>query len=353
MRRILTLLGERGGGDKVVRHRGCTLHHMGICYERFVRYRDDCETSLIVNRRLLHSAVRMIGRSAAVMTEDPDALILQFMMERIGMRPKPFIIILIDCLRRAKNAAAWLVATYGEDRFARFVTNPMNEFLYTTRAQRDIYVDSGVPPERLHYLPTSVWLFETLFPTARAPFRAVGTRTLPPRLRWAAGAVLCPGSNNRDYQTLVQALGNGDLPVHVVPDLHYDMALSRVNIQWHGFLPMPEYAKVMRNAKVVVIPTKPGNRQAGGGQATTTMAMRLGRPIVASADPSTQEYITHGQTGLLVEPGKPKELRSAVEHLFGNATEARRLGENAKRAEAELSSHARRVFDGVLDSLNS
>jgi glycosyltransferase involved in cell wall biosynthesis len=59
-------------------------------------------------------------------------------------------------------------------------------------------------------------------------------------------------------------------------------------------------------------------------------AMALGKPIVATRIAGVPEQIIHGQSGLLVEPGKADELSKAIRELLADPQRAQELGKNAK-----------------------
>jgi glycosyltransferase involved in cell wall biosynthesis len=68
------------------------------------------------------------------------------------------------------------------------------------------------------------------------------------------------------------------------------------------------------------------------------LAMTLGKPIVASAVGGFPEVVESGRNGLLVPPGDPPALASAVSRVLGSDELGRRLGEAARQS--ALSSHS-------------
>ena len=59
-------------------------------------------------------------------------------------------------------------------------------------------------------------------------------------------------------------------------------------------------------------------------------AMAAGVPVVATSVGGIPEIVTHGETGLLVEPKNPKMLTDAVLDLLAHPDKADRLSQNAK-----------------------
>ncbi|MEV4636418.1 glycosyltransferase family 4 protein [Actinoplanes sp. NPDC049548] len=60
-------------------------------------------------------------------------------------------------------------------------------------------------------------------------------------------------------------------------------------------------------------------------------AMALGRPVVASRVDGVDEVLTHGRSGLLVEPNDPVALAAAIDRLIEDAELANALGGTARR----------------------
>ena len=66
-------------------------------------------------------------------------------------------------------------------------------------------------------------------------------------------------------------------------------------------------------------------------------AAACGIPQVAGDSGGAPEAVVHGETGLLVErPGIPSEVASALEHLIGDPSQRRRLGQQSRRRAVDL-----------------
>jgi glycosyltransferase involved in cell wall biosynthesis len=71
---------------------------------------------------------------------------------------------------------------------------------------------------------------------------------------------------------------------------------------------------------------------------TLLEAMAANRAVIASAVGAVPEVITHGQTGLLVEPGNTNDLKQAMLLLLNDASLRKRMGENARESVSRFSS---------------
>jgi glycosyltransferase involved in cell wall biosynthesis len=58
-------------------------------------------------------------------------------------------------------------------------------------------------------------------------------------------------------------------------------------------------------------------------------AVEAGVPVVASAIEALDEYVSAGETAVLVPPGDPDALRRAVDSMLGDPHERRRLRDAA------------------------
>jgi len=124
-----------------------------------------------------------------------------------------------------------------------------------------------------------------------------------------------PPSYEEEIRQLVAAYGlernvflKGRLPYANVPQW---LAQSDIGlIPWQGPAKFPTR----------VIPTK----------LFEYMSARL--PVVASDLPTTRRFMDGSDCGFLVDPGRPEELARSIGYLLMHPVEARRMGENGRRA---------------------
>jgi glycosyltransferase involved in cell wall biosynthesis len=63
--------------------------------------------------------------------------------------------------------------------------------------------------------------------------------------------------------------------------------------------------------------------------------MAAGLPVIASNFPLWKEIIEGNHCGIYVNPLKPKEIAKAIEYLIKHPKEAKRMGENGRKAVLE------------------
>lgn len=71
-----------------------------------------------------------------------------------------------------------------------------------------------------------------------------------------------------------------------------------------------------------------------GSSLAAMEAMSLGKPVVATSVGGVPEVVADAETGILVEPGDPGALASAIEELLASPDRARDLGERGRRRAA-------------------
>jgi glycosyltransferase involved in cell wall biosynthesis len=92
-------------------------------------------------------------------------------------------------------------------------------------------------------------------------------------------------------------------------------------VRFLGAVRHRDVGPLMRSADVVVCPSRDG-----GCGATVLEAMACGRPVVATAAGCQRDIVVDGVTGLLVRPGQPAELGSAMRNVLADPTSGQAFG---------------------------
>ena len=138
--------------------------------------------------------------------------------------------------------------------------------------------------------------------------------------------MLAAGRSGRDYRTLFEAVRGRDIRLHVVCDSTDALA----------GLDVPPKVVVLRNcygsayinelagASIVAVPLAVNDISAG--QMVMIQAMALGKPVVVTRTPTTQEYVTDNVQALLVPRADPAAMRSAIEALLSSPERIDEMG---------------------------
>jgi hypothetical protein len=146
--------------------------------------------------------------------------------------------------------------------------------------------------------------------------------------------IVSMGSANRDYRTLLEAVCGTGIPLTIVAAKRCVADLDLPNeVTWLHNLSHAECLDLAVRARISVIPLE--DEEAASGQVTFLEAMRLGRPVIATRSPGTEDYITDGQTGVLVPKGDPQALRLAICSLWRNNQKRTALSNSAREYAAK------------------
>jgi glycosyltransferase involved in cell wall biosynthesis len=100
------------------------------------------------------------------------------------------------------------------------------------------------------------------------------------------------------------------------------------------------------SSQFVVLPVRDLVYSAG---ATAAMeAASMARAVIAFRSRGIMDYIVDGETGILINPGDTQALRDAIQYLWENPGEAKRLGENARQRildELSLESYVKNIAE--------
>ena len=158
--------------------------------------------------------------------------------------------------------------------------------------------------------------------------------------------ILASGRSYRDYETLARAVDGTEASV-MVSGRRFNLAGVDLptNMETTGWLTNQELQHYLYESYFYVVPLQPIIH--AGGDSSLLQAMSFGKAVVATRAPSTETYIQHGETGLLVEPHDVEGMRQAILHLWRNPDEARRMGQASRRRFEEnhtIDHLARRVY---------
>ncbi len=169
---------------------------------------------------------------------------------------------------------------------------------------------------------------ELEIPLARVQFVPFHTNILEPRFAPLGQYGFAAGKSLRDFKTFFEAVDPLDMPFVVVADRASVAHLRKPkNVELHCDIPRAKYLELLEGAQMVVIPLKAEYRSTG--QVVVLEAASLGKPVIASDVIGVRDYITHGVTGLLVEPANPQAMREAIRLLSSDQAMRQQLAETA------------------------
>ncbi len=123
----------------------------------------------------------------------------------------------------------------------------------------------------------------------------------------------------------------GDGPDHAALTIQVASAGLSDHIHFEGRLTRQDVIAMLRRADVVVAPSVPSRDNRREGIPVVLMeAMSSGVPVIASDLSGIPELVEHEVSGLLVSPGDPAAIASAIERLARDPALRRRLGQGGR-----------------------
>lgn len=161
----------------------------------------------------------------------------------------------------------------------------------------------------------------------------------------AAPHILSLGLSYRDYPTLIAAMRRlPEIACHIRAGSSwvygrsgYEQEALPANVTSHPFVHPSVLRGIVRRSRFVVLPLHPGTQWAAGCT-SVQIAQAMGKAVIATRLPGLEDYVAHGETGLLAPAKDPEALAAAIDHLWRNPAEAEQMGARGRqRMVAEFS----------------
>lgn len=197
-------------------------------------------------------------------------------------------------------------------RVAQTSLREIDHFVVHTQAERKIYSQwLGIPMERFEFVPFYMeYTPEPVPEETERPF------------------IVAAGSASRDFATLFEAVKRLNIRTIVISG---PRALEGLEVppqaEVHFVMDKMEILKLVQQARANVVPLHP--TQPAPGIITIVEAMQLGRPVIATRCEGVDDYITDGNTGILVEPRSVDSLTEAIDRVWNDPELRKYLGAQA------------------------
>lgn len=195
-----------------------------------------------------------------------------------------------------------------------------------------------LPSERIRFIPFGV---DTEYYGYREDHRArvEGVRIV------AVG-----GDSERDYATLVRAMESVSAPLTLVCYPRNIEGLRMPgNVEVLSGIPHEQYRQLLRDADIVVTPTR--GPEYPSGQSVVLEAMATGCATVTTDSAAMRDYVDDGRNGLLVPAGDADAMADALNGLISDRGRRDALGSTAARVvQAEFG--LRNLWDAVAACLD-
>ncbi|AKJ63905.1 glycosyltransferase family 4 protein [Kiritimatiella glycovorans] len=163
--------------------------------------------------------------------------------------------------------------------------------------------------------------------------------------------VLSVGRELRDYETLIEALRDTDIPLTIVGSSPWSKRRDRLrnrrmpdNVSLKRGISFGELRELYRNCALAAIPLQPVESPAG--VTTLLEAQAVGKPVVVSASPGILDSLRAGRSAVIVPCGDAEAMRREILAILENRERALRIG-----AEGRSDVLARCTLDHFVDRI--
>jgi glycosyltransferase involved in cell wall biosynthesis len=158
------------------------------------------------------------------------------------------------------------------------------------------------------------------------------------------------GNSHRDYGALLRA-------IEKLPEYNFVIASHRLdgmqlppNVQ-AGQVPRDEFIRLMRAAKMVIVPIQRGLTRSTGHQ-TYLNGMLLGKPTIVTETLGVKDHVVHNETAIIVD-GSPDSYQEAIRWVLDPANKDAvqkicKQGQDSVVKDFSFEKHCQRLLD-ILD----
>jgi glycosyltransferase involved in cell wall biosynthesis len=231
---------------------------------------------------------------------------------RIAPANRPKIVMFVHFINRPRAALAFKL--FG-------IADRVDLFIAVTQAQLDfLQTRCGIPSSKI------------LFTYEQTDNQFFTPGPAQPKPRPIIASV---GLEQRDYRTLAAATADLDLDVRISGFSHDTRDLKKyfpdpmpTNMS-RRFYEWPDLVQLYRDADIIVLSLLPNHFAAG--VSCLLEAMACGRPVIVSQTVGLIDYWSIPGGVIPVETGNIPALRSQIQALLNNPTEANRLGDRCRQ----------------------
>jgi glycosyltransferase involved in cell wall biosynthesis len=164
----------------------------------------------------------------------------------------------------------------------------------------------------------------------------------------------------RGAREMVSAIGRTDArlllagrfdPASLARELAAAPGWSQVDFMGH--LSREDLARMLARARAGLVVLYPIPNYVEANPTKMFEYMSAGIPVIASNFPAWRTIVDRNECGLCVDPSSPGEIAAAIDWILANPDDARRMGENGRRAVERLYNWGaeRRMLLGLYEEL--
>jgi glycosyltransferase involved in cell wall biosynthesis len=237
------------------------------------------------------------------------------------------------CWRNSKVGTALVATMLVVHRLLRTWTDQVDVYVALTEFARRKFIEGGLPAEKIVVKPNFV------YPDPGRGEHKGNFALFVGRLSAEKGVRTLLSAWRLLKDISLKIVGNGSLMTEVKERVRRE----RLTIEVLGWRPREEVFALMQAASFLLFPSECYE----GFPMAIVEAFACGLPVVASRLGAMAEIVEDGRTGLLFEPGNPKDLAAKVEWLLSHPQDLAQMSKEA-RAEYEAKYTAERNYEMLM-----
>jgi glycosyltransferase involved in cell wall biosynthesis len=252
----------------------------------------------------------------------------------------PYRAILYGCYRNSRLFSIPVAFTEGIHNLLGTWGNIVDVYIALTEFGRRKFIEAGLPADKIFVKPNF------LLNPPQPNYSHQNYACFIGRISEEKGVDIVLESFKllKNLQFRLKIVGDGPLRNY------YEKKVERENINGVEFLGRKEHSEcieILRNAKFLIMPSICYETFA----MTVIEAFACGKPVVASNLGALAELVQDGKTGLLFEPGNPKDLAEKIKWMVEHKDACIEMGRNARKVFEEKYT-AERNFETLIGIYN-
>lgn len=239
----------------------------------------------------------------------------RFCLERPGIR------CLFRCSGKEMSRRMMLLNLWKLD-----VTRKIDRVIVGSRFMRDIAIQSALGRAKIDIIS----LFTNKNRAGKEPYPEINSYL--PRILYAGRVEVSKGildflkalSNLKTRKWAADVVGDG-AAMDDARKMAFELDIDK-QVDFYGVIESKKLDKFYRRACIFVMPSLcPESFGMSGLE-----AMAFGKPVIAYDSGGIRDWLIHGETGFLVEPGNPELISSGLERLLSNKEQRIQMGAKAR-----------------------
>jgi glycosyltransferase involved in cell wall biosynthesis len=149
-------------------------------------------------------------------------------------------------------------------------------------------------------------------------------------------------SRVRGIVELIKSLEYVDTTLHLAGEFESEGLKKEVEnlngwkkVEYYGFVNREKIKEILSICKIGIVTLLPIKKNLDGLPVKLFEYMSASLPVIASNFPLWKDIVEKNNCGICVDPTNPEEIAKAIEYLITHPDEARKMGENGRKAVLE------------------